>query len=484
MPVKEKQKMKLYNTLTRRKQEFKPVIKGIVRMYTCGPTVYNYAHIGNLRTFLFEDLLRRWLKHKGYRVKQAMNLTDIDDKTILGSQKERTSLKEFTEKYTKAFFEDIDALKIERAEVYPKATEHIKEMVAIIKLLLKKGLAYKTDDGVYYSISQFKKYGKLARVDTKKLKPGASGRVKTDEYEKENIADFALWKFWDEKDGEVYWQTEFGKGRPGWHVECSAMSAKHLADAFSNNTFNPEKFKTIDIHTGGVDNIFPHHEDEIAQTEGCIGRKFVNYWMHSEHLMVEGRKMAKSSGNFYTLRDLVQKGRNPIAIRYLLLSAHYRQKLNFTFKALEGAATTVQRINDFVKRVKDSRGNEENKEVKEAVKKAKAEFEKSLDNDLEISQALAAVFTLIGTVNKELKKGRLGKEAGNVLEFIQDADKILGILERDEELAPETEKMLKEREMAREIKNWARADQLREELRKKGIATEDTPYGQRWKRIL
>ncbi len=477
--------MKFHNTLTRKKEEFKPIIKGLVRMYTCGPTVYNYVQIGNLRTFLFEDLLRRWLKYRGYNVKQVMNLTDVDDKTIRDSQKEGKTLKEFTEFYTKAFFEDIDALGIERAEVYPKATDHVKEMVEMIKQLLEKGLAYKTEDGIYFSISKFKTYGDLAHIDVEKLQAGASGRVKADEYEKENVADFALWKFWDEKDGDVFWEAEIQKGRPGWHIECSAMSAKHLTEAFKDNKFLPEKFTTLDIHTGGVDNIFPHHQDEIAQTEGCVGRKFVNYWLHSEFLLVDGKKMSKSLGNFYTLKDLMAKGYNPLAVRYLLLSTHYRQKMNFTFEALEGATTAVQRLNDFMLKLKEARGSTNKAEVHDAIQKAKLQFEQSLDEDLEISPALASIFELMNSVNKQLDNHTLSKQdAEAVVQFMNEVNSVLGVLAKEEKLTPELQKLVDEREKARQIKNWSRTDELRDELKKHGIAVEDTPHGQRWKRIL
>ncbi len=476
--------MQVYNTLTKKKEEFKPIDKKLVRMYTCGPTVYNYAHIGNLRTFLFEDLLRRWLKYRGYNVKQVKNLTDVEDKIIRDSQKQGKTLKEFTEFYTKSFFEDNETLRIQKAEVYPKATEHVNEMVEMIKILLEKGLAYKTEDGIYYSISKFKNYGQFAHVDITHLQAGASGRVRTDEYEKENVADFALWKFWDKKDGDVYWETELGKGRPGWHIECSAMSAKHLTEAFNKN-FHPDKFITIDIHTGGVDLVFPHHQDEIAQTEGCVNKPFSKYWMHSEHLLVDGKKMSKSLGNFYTLRDVLAKGYSPLAIRYLLMATHYRQKLNFTFEALEGATTAVQRINDFVLRLKEAHGTKNKTEVHEAVEKARMQFEKSLDEDLEISPALASIFDLMNTINKHLDSHELSKEdAERTAKFIEEANKILDILTKEEKLKPELQKLLDEREKARQIKNWARTDELRNELKKHGIAVEDTPHGQRWKRIL
>jgi len=473
--------MKFFNTLSRKKETFKPIDEKLVTLYTCGPTVYNYAHIGNFRAYLFEDILRRWIKYNGYKIKQIMNLTDVDDKTIRDSQKEKISLKEFTEKYISAFFEDIQTLRIEKAEEYPKATEHIKEMVEMIKVLLQKEIAYKTEDGIYFSIEKFPKYGELAHIDIEQLKTGASGRVKSDEYEKENASDFALWKFWDEKDGDVYWETEIGKGRPGWHIECSAMSAKHLTSAFINGKFDKKGFKTIDIHTGGVDNLFPHHEDEKAQTEACTGKKFVKYWMHCEHLLVDGKKMSKSLGNFYTLRDLIAKGYNPIAIRYLLISSHYRQKLNFTLEALEGANTAVQRINDFYKRL-DETGSKENKEIEKTVEKAQKQFEKSLSDDIEMSGALASVFELMNAVNKQMPLCE--KDSQLVKKFMDKINTILEVIVKEEPLTTEQEKLLKERENARTIKNWTRADELREQLKKQGILVEDKPNGQRWKRIL
>lgn len=476
--------MRLFNTLSKTKEEFVPVDSKLVRLYTCGPTVYNFAHIGNFRTYVFEDLLRRWLKYQGFKVKQVMNLTDVDDKTIRDSQKEKMSLKAFTTKYASAFFEDIDALHLERAESYPNATDHIDEMVAMIQLLLDKGFAYKTDDGIYFSIAKFKSYGELAHIDTKQLKAGASGRVLSDEYEKENVADFALWKFWDKNDGDVFWETEIGKGRPGWHIECSAMSAKHLTDAFQKGKFIPEKFNTLDLHTGGVDNLFPHHQDETAQTEALVGKPFSKYWLHSEHLLVDGKKMSKSFKNFYTVRDILNKGYHPLALRYLLLSVHYRQKLNFTFEALDGANTAVQRLNDFVKRlgeVTESKGDS----VSDIIEKAQAQFEESLDDDLEISPALAAIFDLMTKVNKLLDAGKLSKaDAKKVAKFMQEVDKVLGVLEQEEALSKELAVLLKERETARNSKQWKRADELRDELKKHNIAVEDTPNGQRWKKLL
>ncbi|HEC80710.1 MAG TPA: cysteine--tRNA ligase, partial [Firmicutes bacterium] len=326
--------MRFYNTLIKSVEEFSPLEGDVVKMYTCGPTVYDYAHIGNFRTYVFEDILRRWLKFRGYKVIQVMNITDVDDKTIMGANEKGISLDEYTREYTNAFFEDIDTLRIERAEHYPRATEHINEMIALIEKLIEKGIAYVADDGIYYSIAKFPEYGKLSGFDVKSVKAGA--RVAKDEYDKEDVRDFALWKF--RRPDEPFWSAPFGDGRPGWHIECSAMSMKYLGETF-------------DIHIGGVDNIFPHHENEIAQSEGATGKKFVRYWLHSEHLIVEGRKMSKSLGNFYTLRDLLSMGYNPIAIRYLLLSTHYRKQLNFTFDGLKGAYSTVMRLWDTIGRL-------------------------------------------------------------------------------------------------------------------------------------
>ena len=329
--------LKIFNTLSRRLESFEPLTAGKVRMYTCGPTVYDYAHIGNFRAYLFEDLLRRYLQYSGYQVTQIMNLTDVDDKTIQGSQKAGLPLAEYTRHYKEAFFADIQALNIEAAEAYPAATEHIPEMIALIETLFKAGVAYRSEDGsVYFSIAKFPAYGRLAQLDLSELRPGA--RVAQDEYQKDNLADFALWKAWSPADGPVGWEAPWGRGRPGWHIECSAMSMKYLGPSF-------------DLHTGGVDNIFPHHEDEIAQSEAATGQPFVKYWMHCAHLVVEGRKMSKSLGNFFTLRDLRERGYNGREIRYALLSAHYRQTLNFSFAALTAARAALQRLDEFQDRL-------------------------------------------------------------------------------------------------------------------------------------
>ncbi|MBU4245565.1 MAG: cysteine--tRNA ligase, partial [Nanoarchaeota archaeon] len=362
--------LKFFNTMTRKKEAFKPIKAGFAGFYTCGPTVYNFAHIGNFRTYVFEDILRRTLKMSGLAVKQVMNITDVEDKIIKACREQKVGLKEFTEKYTNAFFEDLKTLGIEPAEVYPKATETIPEMVAMIKTLMEKGIAYRGDDGsIYYSILKFKDYGNLAHIDVKSLKAGA--RVKQDEYSKDDAQDFALWKAWDANDGDIFWETELGKGRPGWHIECSAMSIKNLGETF-------------DIHTGAVDNIFPHHQNEIAQSEGATGKKFVNYWVHSEHLLVENKKMSKSLGNFFTLRDVLAKGYNPRGLRYLLLSSHYRQKLNFTFGSLDAAENTVSGLIDFVDKLDGFKSDAtDNKTISESAKKSLETFKEAMQDDLD-----------------------------------------------------------------------------------------------------
>lgn len=481
--------MKLYNTLTRQLEEFKPIGE-TVRIYSCGPTVYNHAHIGNLRAFLFSDLLRRWLKYQGYQIKHVMNLTDVDDKTIRDSRKAGLTLKAFTEKYAELFFTDLDTLNIERVEEYPKATEHIHEMVDMIQYLLGKELAYKADDGIYFSINKFKDYGNFAHINLSQLQAGAGGRVQSDEYDKENAGDFALWKYWDNDDGDVYWETAIGKGRPGWHIECSAMSAKHLSLLFGNTGINPPDFETIDIHTGGVDLIFPHHQDEIAQTEGCTNTPFVKYWLHSEHLLVDGKKMSKSLGNFYTLPDLMNKGYNPLAFRYLLLSTHYRQKLNFTFDSLDAATTAVQRINDFMLKLKETQqhgpnSSDHTERVTTLITTAKATFENHLNNDFQTSPALATLFDFMTDINGMIDHNNLSQDdTKHVITFMQELDTVLGILTPEHEIDDEIKELLNKREKARANKEWATSDELRDTLKAHGIAVEDTPHGQRWKRIL
>ncbi len=460
-----------YNTLTRQKEEFHPIEPGIIKLYTCGPTVYNFAHIGNFRAYIFEDLLRRYLKYKGYCVIQVMNITDVDDKIIRDANKESLSIDKFTRPYRDAFFADLDALRIERAEHYPAATEHIPEMVKLVKTLVDKGMAYKTDDGsIYFKVSEFPRYGQLANLNIASMIRGS--RVINDEYEKEQIRDFALWKGWKSEDGDVFWETELGKGRPGWHIECSAMSMKYLGHHF-------------DIHCGGVDNIFPHHENEIAQSESATGEKFVNYWLHCEHLLVNGEKMSKSLGNFIYLRELLDKGTDPSAIRFTLLSTHYRQKLNFTDEKLGASAKSITRLRDFYKSLEESLVNSK-PELSGLVDDARKDFESSLDDDLNISEALASVFSLIREVNVFRQTHNLTKlDAENIQQFLNDANTILDILSTSEyELTEEEKNLIESRNVARENRNWSEADRIRDILLGKGIVLEDSPKGTTWKRKI
>lgn len=466
--------LRFFNTLTRTIEEFKPIVPGEVRMYTCGPTVYGFAHIGNFRTFMFEDLLRRYLKYRGYKLTHVMNLTDVDDKTIRESRAEGTPLAEYTARYKKAFFEDLDALHIERAEFYPEATTHIPEMVQLIKKLLDKGIAYRSGNDIYFSIAKFPDYGKLAHMDLESLRAGASQRTASDEYEKEQVSDFALWKGWDESDGDVYWETEIGKGRPGWHIECSAMSTKYLGEHF-------------DIHSGGVDNMFPHHENEIAQSEAANDQKFVNYWLHAAHLIVEGRKMAKSFGNFFTVRDLLAKGYPAVAMRYLLLSTHYRASLNFTFDGLEGAKSAIQRLRDFYENVQvAAKEGVATGKVDEYVERAKTQFVEGLDDDLNISPALAAIFDFVRDVNRLIvEEGISNADALKVKSAMDGFDSVLAILKKEEvSLDAEVEGLIKERNEARKARNFKRSDEIRDQLLAMGIVLEDTPQGTVWKKRL
>ena len=459
--------LKLYNTLTRKKEVFKPLKGNLVGIYSCGPTVYDFAHIGNYRAYLATDILKRYLRHKGFKVKHVMNITDVDDKTIAASQREGISLSEYTERYTKAFFEDIKTLNIEEADVYPRATENIKEMAALIKKLVDKGYAYKTDNGsVYYDISKFKNYGKLSHTKIKELKVGA--RVSQDSYEKENAKDFALWKGYTAEDGDVSWETEIGKGRPGWHIECSVMSIKYLGETF-------------DIHSGGVDLVFPHHENEIAQSEAATGKKFVNLWFHNEHLLVDNKKMAKSFGNFYTLRDLFIKGYEAKPVRYLLISSHYRQKLNFSFEGLEAAKNAIERLQNFILKLMEEKGREDNKKIKKLIDDAGKKFEEKMDDDLNISEALAVVFSFITDINKEkISK----KNADDILKLMKEFDSVLGIIDFKKENIPgEILQLVEERENARKNREWEKADKARKEIKEKGFIVEDIKEGPRIRKI-
>src|SRR3989344_1603800 len=386
--------LKLYNTLGRKKQVFKPIVAGKVSMYSCGLTVYNYGHIGNYRAFVAADILRRYLEFSGYVVKKVVNITDVDDKTIRESVKQGMSLKKYTKKYEEAFFADEQALAIKPAMIYPCATEHIVEMVKLIQQLLAKGIAYASEDGIYFNIRKFKRYGKLSGIDVKKLLAGKSERVGTDEYDKDNVQDFALWKFYDVKDGDVFWDVAIGKGRPGWHIECSAMSSKYLGQPF-------------DIHTGGIDLVFTHHENEIAQSQGCNDKPLANYWVHNEWMMVEGKKMSKSLGNYYTVRDVVSQGFDPLSLRYFYLTGQYRTQLNFTLENLKHAQNSLLRLRTIFSDLID-----DGKENKLYLKK----FEQAMDDDLDTVRGLQVLWEL---VRDESATGKV--------HTIQKIDSVLGL---------------------------------------------------------
>ncbi len=471
--------LKLFNSLTRKKEIFKPIRKKEVRMYNCGPTVYNYIHLGNLRAFLFADLLRRYLEFKGYKVKQVMNITDVghmvadaergEDKLEKEAKIEKKSPKEIARFYEQAFFEDIKRVNIKKAWKYPRATEHIKEMIALVKKLIKNGYAYVVNGSVYFDVTKFKNYGQLSGNTLEKLQAGKRVEVNP---EKRNPWDFALW-IYDPKH-IMFWKSPWNNhGYPGWHLECSAMSMKYLGETF-------------DIHTGGEDNKFPHHECEIAQSEGATGKKFVNYWLHVKHLIVEGEKMSKSLGNFYTLRDLIKKGYSPRAIRYLLLSTHYRQQLNFTFQGLEGAELSIKKLDEFIKNIKrwsklKEKSQSKIKLVKEIIKKTKENFEKSLDDDLNISPALSSIFDFVHQINKLGVKGKSAKE---VKKFFLKIDEVLGlnfkkVLKEKTKIPNKIKKLLRQREEARKNKEWEKSDELRKKIEELGWKVEDTPNGQK-----
>ena len=478
--------MYFYNTLTRRREEFVPLEEGRVGMYACGPTIYAPPHIGNLRTFFFADTLHRYLEFRGYEVKFVMNLTDVDDKTIAGALREGVSLAEYTEPFACTLFENFAAMGIEGADVYPRATQFIPEMVDIIRRLEEKGLAYSAPDGsIYYDISEFASYGALSKVDLDQSRRGE--RVAADEYEKGDARDFALWKAARPEDEAVaaVWDTPWGKGRPGWHIECSAMSMAELGETF-------------DIHCGGIDLIFPHHEDEIAQSEGATGKPFVRYWLHSEFLQLGGEKMAKSLGNLFTLDDLLDRGVRASSIRHTFLTAHYRSKLNFTWDALEGSAEAVRRLYATYERLRNHPRTrharpEDNPALHEASTKVLADFAAAMDDDLNTSVALAALFDLVCAINSRLDElGTIAiteAEADVALETFHRIDGVFGLISTaarekdsavDEKLAQWVEDLLKERADARAARDFARADEIREELTARGVLVEDTPTGARW----
>jgi cysteinyl-tRNA synthetase len=466
----------LFNTESRRKEVLAPMRDNHVRMYTCGPTVYNFAHIGNFRTYVFEDLLRRTIKFFGMQITQVMNLTDVDDKTIKGAIAQNITLDAFTQPFKNAFFEDLKTLNIEPVEHYPAATEYISEMIDMIDKLLAKGVAYQAaDKSVYYAINKFPRYGCLSHLNLDELQAGASERVATDEYEKDNVSDFVLWKAYDPvRDGKIYWESPFGPGRPGWHLECSAMAMKLLGE-------------TIDIHVGGIDNMFPHHENEIAQSEACSGAKFSKLWMHSEHLIVDNKKMSKSLGNFFTLRDLLNKGFTGTQVRYMLLQTHYKTQLNFTFTGLDAVKTTLQRLQDFIQRLGEINSTVSSGLVDPILERAYAAFSSSLADDLNISAALAALFEMVREVNGLIDEQTIGKaEAEKVIEQLKRFNEVLGVLSFEQsvgEIPSELEEALAKRIEARQQKNWALADELRNFISSRGYVIEDTQQGARLKKV-
>ncbi len=468
--------LKLYNTASRQKETLVPLVDRHIQMYTCGPTVYNFAHIGNFRTYVFEDLLRRAIKFFGFSITQVMNLTDVDDKTIRGAIANGVTLDEYTQPYKDAFFEDLKALNIEPAEYYPAATDYIADMIAMIEVLLHKGIAYRGGDGsIYYAINKFPRYGCLSHLHLEDLQAGASERVAADEYEKEHVADFVLWKSYDpERDGQIYWESPFGKGRPGWHLECSAMAIKLLGE-------------TIDIHVGGIDNMFPHHENEIAQSEACTGKKFSMFWMHSEHLIVEGKKMSKSLGNFFTLRDLLNKGYTGRQVRYMLLQTHYKTQLNFTFEGLDSIKSALNRIDEFIQRLLRVSTQEDGRVTDPILNRALKTFSEALADDLNISVALSALFEVIRDINGLCDANKISKkEAEQVLSLLKQFNQVLGVLtfeKQEEEIPKDLQEALEQRQEARRAKNWALADTLRDKILNAGYVIEDTAQGARLKKV-
>jgi cysteinyl-tRNA synthetase len=464
--------LKFTNTLSRQLEEFQPIEEGKVGMYVCGPTVWNFAHIGNFRTFVLSDVLRRFLKFKGYQLRHVFNLTDVDDRIINEAAARGITIDEFTAPYIQYFWEDFDALGNERPEVTPRATHHIAEMIDIIAKLLENGHAYESEGSIYYRITAFPDYGKLSKISFEGNIAGGSARVDTDKYEKEDARDFALWKMVGEEE-QPGWDAPFGRGRPGWHIECSAMSMKYLGETF-------------DLHAGGIDLQFPHHENEIAQSEGATGKLFSKYWIHSEFLKIDDVTMSKSKGNFFTYRDLREQGYSSLAMRYLLLSVPYSKQLNFTFEGLQGAETTVERLRNFRGLVKDSNGAAgSDAEVRAMVDKSLADFETALDDDLNTSAALAAVHNLVRDINTVNAGGRLlAGDRDAVLEAIRKFDSVLGIFgaETEELLESDIEQLIEDRNEARRQRNFARSDEIRDELAVKGIVLEDTKDGVRWKR--
>src|SRR5687768_9359334 len=479
--------LQFFNTLSRKVEEFQPVSGNKVGVYACGPTVYRPPHVGNYRTFIFNDLLHRYLEWKGYDVKFVMNLTDVEDKIIEAAHEQGVHIDEITAPVTDAFLKDLQSLAIKPIDVHPRATEAIQGMIDIIARLIERGHAYESDGSVYFAIGSFPGYGKLSRIELQDVRSGAGlqtrerGGIDADEYEKEDARDFALWKAAKEMDRKAgaAWQTPWGEGRPGWHIECSAMSMAELGETF-------------DIHTGGEDLIFPHHEDEIAQSEGATGKPFVRYWLHVKHLLVNGEKMSKSKRNDYKLHELIERGYSAAAIRYLLLSAHYRKELNFTFEGLDDAQAALRRLADFAERLDaTSPSADGSSDLSEIARNAISGFEAGLDDDLNTPEALAALFTFVREANAALDKGAVNESARNAaIDALKRMDDVFGFIDLaraqsrnvNEDLAAWVEERIEARQAARRRRDFAGADAIRGELTAAGIVVEDTPHGPRWKK--
>ena len=475
--------IRVHNTMSGKVEVFVPQKPGEVKMYTCGPTVYDFAHIGNFRTFVFQDVLRRFLRLRGFRMHHVMNLTDVDDRIIANAVAAGVSIRAYTEKYIQAFFADCRTLSVEAPEHWIRATDNIDEMVALIQRLQKNSYTYESEGSIYYRISKFKDYGKLSKIDLSGIQENA--RVDNDRYEKESARDFALWKA--PKRGEHFWEAPIGAGRPGWHIECSAMAMKYLGE-------------TLDIHTGGIDLSFPHHENEIAQSEAATGKEFVRYWMHAEHLLVEGEKMSKSLGNFFTLRDLFAKGYKPSALRFALCSVPYRRQLNFTFDGLQQATSSVERLRNFAARLKNEKFPEDKQSAMTArIAQAASHFDAGLSDDLNTAQALAAMYDFVREANIAMDKDEFQQsDVAPAQEFLGNFDRVFAILEdndaeklkdlgynagNDSPSDPEVEKLVVERQSARQRRDFGESDRLRKVLADHGIVIEDTKDGNvRWKR--
>ncbi len=458
---------KLYNSLSREVEAFEPADGNCARIYSCGPTVYNYVHIGNLRTFAFQDILRRHMRQCGWKLLHVMNITDVEDKIIAAASAAGVSIGEYTKQYVDAFFEDCQSLRLERPEIVPAATDHIPEMIELVQRIAQAGHAYEAGGSTYFRIASLDDYGKLSRLDPSGILPGA--RVDSDEYGKDDARDFVLWKA--SRGGEPSWDSPFGSGRPGWHLECSAMAMAYLGE-------------TVDIHTGGVDLQFPHHENEIAQSESATGRPFARFWLHAEHLLVDGKKMSKSLGNFYTLRDLIERGFSADSIRYLLVSTPHRKQLNFTFDGLEAAAAAIERLRNFERRLASAAVGADNPEASAESAKATAQFREALDDDLNTAGALGAVFEYIRAANSAIDSGRFGPanvaEAREVLDGFDTIFDVLQPAAAQRVPAEEIEGLIRERAAARKARDFARADGIRDELAARGVALQDSPDGTKW----